>query len=1493
MISVSSYKKTTFFKKVISSLILVPFVISMVSPASAQILPAPGTMVGLTAGFQPPVLLGLKIHPENPLLFDFIIDQGESKLSQEDIKAETEKLVKYFLAALTIPDKEVWVNLSPYEQDRIIPDVLGQTTMGKTMLEQDYLLKQLASSLTNPEEKLGQEYWAKVKKAIGQSDIPMETFNKVWIVPQKAEVLESQGIVLVGEKRLKVMMADDYVALSKSTPLRGGKADVAASAPIARSPQGDEAISSKQIATAAPSGPSRDGINNSSFTKEIASQKTLAMASEVFRSTILPNIEKEINEGKNFADVRQIYNSVILAAWYKQALKESLLGRVYADKGKVAGVENDDKDMKQRIYEQYLSAFKKGVYNLIKEEAGATSGDIIPRKYFSGGLNLTDSTLLRKTVSTAVISQNLSASSGIMVATVQGVENGGEEQRTVQSKVSSSVTLPGKQRTRIIPSGDLLNSLFTGPLTIRTATSYYSVEVEGNLVLLRRGIAENSILFKKMPFSIESQDADISTEEFKAIVIKASGQNNYQILFRNRESTAIEVFWNLPDRGLSNAERRAIENVAAEVVKPITTVDIELEPQPEFQIESKFIGGQREGGMLSRKFAGDLSLNIARIPFKIWMQGEKILFQMQAVNQFPASEVFESQLGDEITVGRVPGNIYYFPDLPPLSARHFAFKIIKADTGYEFTITDFNSLHGTRVEWTNPVSSSAVQNVNSTQVGGVKDIVSRLRSKMRDLLRGKSLVEVQFTSDVLDRLQKMKDANKGAPFADDINADTLQKVMDFIDVYYGDVRYRQSPVLFFSNGWQETLAMRAEDFPIKMDDSFAQVTAKNIALSNRLDAAVVMLRDLLNFEMWTLPGQTVSGGQEVSKSVIMGFKVNGEWARYSDLKPELAKLGVTISSSAVLSRVADFFLTQYVLVKREFFPVNVKLSTTQNTKLSDLQSKYRKDFDVNSFYLSQENLNSLFIYFDAVFGSQTGNQQTLVSFNLHEFSENKSSVYMAMAIKLANDSTIGEGQRNSAEYRNLLRNQYRRILEVINAQVILLTELLGFSVDEANSIQLVLDQGETAPEVVFGFKKADGQWATYAELKAALKERGISVSSSAVNSDGKTMADVILENSALLEGSQSAKLHLLWLVQTDPLTQSQKQSDGKYKDIAISAEKKFSEMADEQLGQEFSRFVGRSLPFYQPAFEKNKNNGMEGFLNVLSLKDTNYGMTKLTSFLDDFVGNFRNVRPSALAVANESTLALYIEAKAWMREVLSRSGVTVENNATFEEFISNLRQNSARSANQSAPESYWQYEFAINAMLRDVASYPSDFREDILAIFMSSLVEYERVGESRWVEKIALKNGSSAWVLSDNGVHEDLLKDYDRFLEFFTAVGITREQGLNRQVLALSEDFISKINEMKENASSAIDEADNISAPLVAPGGIDFDPTNMNLQIKRDGRGVPLPLPQQNFEQINIQGLSPVIINIMPVNAQTLPMFLGQAPKDPAIDPKVALSTAS
>ncbi|MBF0385064.1 MAG: UTP--glucose-1-phosphate uridylyltransferase, partial [Candidatus Omnitrophica bacterium] len=103
---------------------------------------------------------------------------------------------------------------------------------------------------------------------------------------------------------------------------------------------------------------------------------------------LIPEIEKEVNEGKNFAPLRQIYNSVILASWYKDTLKESLLGKIYVDKNKTLGVDVADKEIKNKIYNQYLDAFKKGVYEYIKEDYDSATKTIIPRKYFSGGTSL-------------------------------------------------------------------------------------------------------------------------------------------------------------------------------------------------------------------------------------------------------------------------------------------------------------------------------------------------------------------------------------------------------------------------------------------------------------------------------------------------------------------------------------------------------------------------------------------------------------------------------------------------------------------------------------------------------------------------------------------------------------------------------------------------------------------------------------------------------------------------------------------------------------------------------------------------------------------------------------------------------------------------------------------------------------------------------------------------------------------------------------------------
>ncbi|MBF0512246.1 MAG: hypothetical protein HQL13_07980 [Candidatus Omnitrophica bacterium] len=336
-----------YFQKFISSIILTAFIVSLVqwpSMAKASVstlpdMPQPGTMVPLSQAFTPAILKGISIHPENPLKFDFVIYKGDRPLSNEEKRIEYTKLAKYFMASLAIPDDDQWVNLSPYEKNRIIQDDFGKTEMGRDLLAQDYMLKAVTASLIYPQDKLGAEFWSQIysqaQKNFGSSNIPVNTFNKVWILPDDAVVYETGNTAYVLKTHLRVMLEEDYLSLQKHNGLK-------------------------------------------------ARRITHSIASKIVKSIVLPALQREVNEGKNFAALRQVYSGMVLAAWYKRTLKESLLGKLYANKAKVQGIDQDPK-ANEEIYHQYLKAYRKGVFNFIKEDVDKYTHERIPRKYFSGG----------------------------------------------------------------------------------------------------------------------------------------------------------------------------------------------------------------------------------------------------------------------------------------------------------------------------------------------------------------------------------------------------------------------------------------------------------------------------------------------------------------------------------------------------------------------------------------------------------------------------------------------------------------------------------------------------------------------------------------------------------------------------------------------------------------------------------------------------------------------------------------------------------------------------------------------------------------------------------------------------------------------------------------------------------------------------------------------------------------------------------------------------
>jgi len=100
-------------------------------------------------------------------------------------------------------------------------------------------------------------------------------------MPQEVVVFQDKDRAFVKNIKFNVMMDNDYAAMNKNGV-------------GARSP--------------------RPGQGNPAPT-------------ESFKKYILPSIEKEVNVGKNFAHLRQLYSAIILAVWFKDKIHKAFLNR--------------------------------------------------------------------------------------------------------------------------------------------------------------------------------------------------------------------------------------------------------------------------------------------------------------------------------------------------------------------------------------------------------------------------------------------------------------------------------------------------------------------------------------------------------------------------------------------------------------------------------------------------------------------------------------------------------------------------------------------------------------------------------------------------------------------------------------------------------------------------------------------------------------------------------------------------------------------------------------------------------------------------------------------------------------------------------------------------------------------------------------------------------------------------------------------------------------
>ena len=255
-----------------------------------------------------------------------------------DIKNTIEKYLDYFMICLTLPNEKFWVNLNPKEPYKMIDSTLSDTDIGGIMLYADLNLKKDICDLMDPQKSaVGKEFWKRLYEKAG--GLPATdraiVMNRFWIAPGESVVKETGQNLTLGRSNLKVYLEQANTDTENKT---------------------------------------QDQVQE--------------FSENLLRELILPALNKKINEGDSYKDLRNVYRALILARWFREKLElqqSSTLQNI--DYKIIRAAERYFVFKPEQIYREYLKSFRKGQDFI---GGNGTNSDIDIMQYFLGGIDFRD-----------------------------------------------------------------------------------------------------------------------------------------------------------------------------------------------------------------------------------------------------------------------------------------------------------------------------------------------------------------------------------------------------------------------------------------------------------------------------------------------------------------------------------------------------------------------------------------------------------------------------------------------------------------------------------------------------------------------------------------------------------------------------------------------------------------------------------------------------------------------------------------------------------------------------------------------------------------------------------------------------------------------------------------------------------------------------------------------------------------------------------------------
>jgi hypothetical protein len=225
---------------------------------------------------------------------------------------------------MTLNPSKFWVNLNPGEPNRIIDKDLAATDVGHVLLQSDLDLKESGAKLIDPSTALGKKFWDRMDAA------GLRKFcTRNWIVPMQASVRESGSDLYILDAPLEVKSEGEDFQLPGSS---------------------DDTCPADSKA-----------------------------AVEIYRSVILPELTRVVNESPEYTDLRRVFISRVAAEWYRQRMaKDGTAADFGVDSNDASTLESAVAWNPKDIFDKY-----------VKEINGTTYTGPDGRVIITGGVDFT------------------------------------------------------------------------------------------------------------------------------------------------------------------------------------------------------------------------------------------------------------------------------------------------------------------------------------------------------------------------------------------------------------------------------------------------------------------------------------------------------------------------------------------------------------------------------------------------------------------------------------------------------------------------------------------------------------------------------------------------------------------------------------------------------------------------------------------------------------------------------------------------------------------------------------------------------------------------------------------------------------------------------------------------------------------------------------------------------------------------------------------------